>query len=398
MKKEITKRGVLYVGFLCNLQCKFCYYRYMKNKKWRDIDKLKKRASRIRYFYRNGFVDITGGEPTIYPHIFELVKYCQTIGLKPTIITNGIALADKSICERFKQNGINDFLVSIYGLGETADYITGAKNVAEKQRRALENLRELNISFRINVTVHRFTAPQLPGIAEFAAAEGAKVINMIIFNPFLEWKKIINIDFQEKYSIMAPYIKEAVKISEKKGIEINVRYLPFCQLKGLEKNIYNFKQLNYDPHEWDLNTADDHKKINPKDFWYEKEASQRTSIENRLYQKSEKCERCSLSEICDGFHAQYVKKFGFGEEKPYTLSQKIKDPIYFIQSQVKTKDAYQKPNKTIFKYLLLEDKELLSDLIKSIKCLKFIDRKIGQLGLSLKKHWTKLYSILKKIK
>lgn len=33
-------------------------------------------------------IDIQGGEPTIYPHIFELIEYCVSIGLKPTLITN----------------------------------------------------------------------------------------------------------------------------------------------------------------------------------------------------------------------------------------------------------------------------------------------------------------------
>lgn len=399
MKREITKRGVLYVGFRCNARCKFCYYRYLKNKTWRGINELKKQALKIRYFYRNGFLDITGGEPTIYPHIFELLEHCRKIGLKPTLITNGLVLADKDKCREFKKSGLNDFLVSIFGLDETTKHITGVKNIVQKQEKTLENFNELNIPFRINVTVHKFTTPQLLEIANFAVNKGARAVNMIIFNPFYEWQHLVNIEFQERYSQMAFYIEKAIKILEENGREANVRFLPLCQLKGQEKNVYNFRQLSFDPSEWDFNAWDDSQKIRPGKNWYKKEAIQKT-VYDCGYQKSKKCRQCSLNEICDGFHNQYVKRFGFNEEKPYFFKKKIKDPTYFIQNQVKIEYPYQKPDQTMLKYLL-KDRELILDLLKSRKYLRFIDRidrEIGKAGIFFKKRFPRLYFKLKKIK
>ena len=177
-------------------------------------------------------------------------------------------------------------------------------------------------------------------------------------------------------------------------MEANVRYLPLCQLKGFEKNIYNIKQQSYDPYEWDFNSWNDFRKIKPRQSWYDREANRRI-IHELGYRKSEECESCSARQVCDGFHDQYVKRFGFGEEKPYSSKQTIKNPAYFIQNQIRTRELYQKPDKTILKYLFSEDKELLSNLAKSTECIKFADRKIGQLGLFLKKHWPKLYLKLK---
>ena len=59
-----------------------------------SIEKLKKMCHTLRYYYGNTSVDIQGGEPTIYPDILELIRYCKEIGLHPTLITNGWALAD----------------------------------------------------------------------------------------------------------------------------------------------------------------------------------------------------------------------------------------------------------------------------------------------------------------
>lgn len=361
-KIKITERAVLYVGFHCNAKCKFCYYRYMKGKKWRSLDEVKREAKIFRFFYKNKFVDITGGEPTIYPHILELVKYCNEIGLKPTVITNSFILADREICKKFKENGINDFLVSIYGIGDSAEKITEVKDAYNKQLKALDNLVLLQIPFRINVTVHKFTINQLPQIAELAVQKRCKIINMIIFNPFYEWDKFIKIDFQGKYLEMAPYIKSAIRIMEENQGEANVRYIPFCVLKGFEKNIYNFMQLSYDQHEWDFNSWGNNCLMNPKESWYEQEAKRRR-IYDCKYKKSESCKECSLNYICDGFHNQYASRFGYKEMEPYKLYKDIKDTGYFIKNQKKQK--YEEISKLLKKPSII-DKDIL---ILNIKCL-----------------------------
>jgi len=367
----------------------------MKNKKWKPFKELKKEASRMRYFYRNDSVDITGGEPTIYPPILELVRYCSKIGLKPTIITNSFALADMKKCLEFKKAGIEDFLVSIYGLGKSADKTTGVKNTCLKQKKAVQNLNKLKIPIRINVTVHKFTTGQLPDIARFAVKNKAKVMNMIIFNPFYEWSNRKNIRFQERYSNMSVYIKKAIKVLESNGVEANVRFLPLCMLKGYEKNVYGFMQLSYDKNEWDFNSWNNVMKIKPSEKWYKKFALKERIIINH-YRKSEKCRKCSVNYICDGFHNQYVKSFGFGEENPY-LGTKIINPKFFISEQKKLNSKYKEPDIEIINYLL-EDKQLIFNFLGARKFFLFIDKNIGRLGMAIRKYNPDLYFKLKKLK
>ena len=83
----MTGRGVIYIGYKCNLRCKFCYYEHEDAKKWQPIEDAKKAAHLYRNHYGLCAVDITGGEPTIYPNIHELLEYCNKIGLSPTCIT-----------------------------------------------------------------------------------------------------------------------------------------------------------------------------------------------------------------------------------------------------------------------------------------------------------------------
>lgn len=336
-KRTITKRSVLWVGHKCDIECIFCYDRYMKNRDWLDFegkDGAKEKITKFYGIYGNKFIDFMGGEPTLYPHIYKAVEYAARIGLEPTCITHGLHLSDKKRVMRFKDSGIHDFLISIHGIDELNDTILGVRKsgASIKQRQALENLREMNIPFRFNVTLIDLNKTQLSDIAHLARHYGASIINWIMFNPYFDWENRGKIDFQGKYSDIAYYLKMAINICTENGIESNVRYIPLCQMIGYEKYVYNGYQLPYDHHEWDYNSWYDENVKNPTMNWYKEFSSiQRTRYN---YQYSSICNKCAAKNICDGFHKQYIISYGFGEAHPYD-GHIIEDPIFFIQNQLK---------------------------------------------------------------
>ena len=142
---QTTKRGVLYVGHQCNLNCRFCYYKHLPvdKRKWFGLAQCLKQAQQLRIWYGNQFVDITGGEPTIYPYITELVSHCRSIGLRTSLITNAQALADMELCVDLKKAGAHDFLVSIQGVDDVYDDMVGVPGAASQQLKALSKLRRL---------------------------------------------------------------------------------------------------------------------------------------------------------------------------------------------------------------------------------------------------------------
>ncbi len=130
MRTIVTRRrGVLWIGQTCNLRCHFCYFldKIMdKNHPEHDffeLDKLKAMCKTLVDVYGNNSVDIQGGEPTIYRHITDLIRYCNEIGLKPTLITNGQVLANPDRCKQLKDAGVYDLLISVHGLGQRYDKI-----------------------------------------------------------------------------------------------------------------------------------------------------------------------------------------------------------------------------------------------------------------------------------
>jgi len=73
----------------CNANCPFCYVRNKETSSL-DIDKLKHFIEVVNPLS----IDISGGEPTLWPHTTELINWCVDRDIKVGLITNGIKLND----------------------------------------------------------------------------------------------------------------------------------------------------------------------------------------------------------------------------------------------------------------------------------------------------------------
>jgi len=78
-EKLLTRRGVMWLGQTCNIRCHFCYFLDRINDKehpehaFMDLDKAKAICHDLRYKYGNTSIDIQGGEPLIWHHIYDLI-------------------------------------------------------------------------------------------------------------------------------------------------------------------------------------------------------------------------------------------------------------------------------------------------------------------------------------
>lgn len=320
MKTEITKRGVIMVTPVCQLKCRFCYYAFMdgSQRKHPSIDMLKKWAYTLRNDFKLEAVDLTGqGEPTTHPNIRELVDYCNQIGLKPAIITNG----------QISKNFIDldtDWLVSIHDIGEHYEYLTQVKNSWSRMKEFLEELKSHNKSFRVNTVVSKHNLSRLKQIVDTGLEHGARIQNFIIFNPHegTAWANKTNIEFQAKYSEIEKPLKEAIDYAMSKGLWCNVRYIPLCMMKGYEHHVCNFHQWIYDPYEWDEASG------NNINLETEQEYIDFIKMKCRANHFKKECERCMNKDICDGIYPQYIREFGDEEFVPKE-GEAVKDPMYY---------------------------------------------------------------------
>jgi MoaA/NifB/PqqE/SkfB family radical SAM enzyme len=398
-KRTLNRRGVLWLGQTCNLRCYFCYFLNRiddashPEHPFMTLEKAKDIYHTLRYTYGNTAIDIQGGEPTIHPDILEMIRYCDEIGLYPTLITNGLVLAKKEKLQEFKDAGIRDFLVSLHGIGDIHDEVVCRKGAYVKIIQAIENMRDLDVAFRFNCTMSSPVIDLLPEIARKAVEYGANGVNFIAFNPFEDQETGIRThENVAKYADIKPKLSEAMDILDEAGIECNVRYLPLCVVdEKYRKNFYNFQQLPYDHHEWDYSSWNwtglqpqrmkseklvpafligpfarefqyrypgvtrryyEHPVIGKiglgvqhilariahtflgKDLFYHQEGAIRAN-HDAGYEHVSACNDCSLKSVCDGFHCDYTDLFGSDEAQAIKLGTSITDPRHYIKDQVK---------------------------------------------------------------
>ena len=102
----------------CNLRCNFCYAKkteYMEtaNLEYENLQKIIDFCDDAKV----KFIVFTGGEPTLYPYLFDILQYIKSKKNKmlPTIATNGIRLEDLQYCELLIENGIGYIDISLKG-------------------------------------------------------------------------------------------------------------------------------------------------------------------------------------------------------------------------------------------------------------------------------------------
>src|SRR5262249_17832690 len=95
----------------------------------------------------------------------------------------------------------------------------------------------------------------VPQVATLAVRTGARVVGFMAFAPWADQRHVgvRTANNVPRHSEVRQPLIEALDILEQAGVEANVRFFPLCLLPERQrKSVYNFAQLQYDHHEWDM--------------------------------------------------------------------------------------------------------------------------------------------------
>lgn len=341
-----TKRGWLFMGRHggpCDKACKMCYYAFQDKLTFYSLDTLLSIANLFRHHYRLEACDISGGEATIYgpkkdgrrPQLEALVAHCAHIGLKPTIITHG-QNNTAELTAGVEGAGLEDWLISLHGMqaGHESTVVDHQGKGDGGFRRLVDGLRHCRRPVRFNFTAQNFNYRELPELARWLVEHQAPTTwNIIRFNPFFAWHERPEIDFQEKQSVMAPYVGEAVAIAEAAGWEVNCRYFEPCVAAphGFAKNCVGFYQTQYDAWEWSLSATNRTPAALAAQVggWHAANLLHCDQIADM--RANEKCGQCRFYKtVCEGPPDQYQDRYGVEEFTP-SIGEPVTDPTYFAR-------------------------------------------------------------------
>lgn len=178
------------VGYGCNLNCVHCSSMKLNKENLKPLS-LAEYKRLAEDFKRMGIVqiDFTGGEPTIYPHLEELVAIFNPASTYVSISTNGIGPLTREKLLRYRKAGVDSLMVSV-------DSIDPDEHDAFRQKRGAlsETLgtvglaKKLGFSVFVCIVIHHrnLYSKKLDALLAFTRKNGI-IINFALAVPAGNW-------------------------------------------------------------------------------------------------------------------------------------------------------------------------------------------------------------------
>ena len=157
---EITTR--------CNMKCPICYANADTKGKDVPAEDIYKMLEKMAKEDEKTHLILIGGEPTIHPKFFDILKKVDELGLmyRTFVATNGITLANEDFCRKVYDAGVRKFYLGFDGTDpEACKKIRGDLRAYEGVRKALENIRKCGkawiiLSFTVSKNVNLHNLPE----------------------------------------------------------------------------------------------------------------------------------------------------------------------------------------------------------------------------------------------
>ena len=170
---------ILRVNYRCNQDCTFCFVDTTTadpEHAWliRAIEKARQTRKRVR------IACISGGEPTINPHLPEYVSQLAALGARDlSIQTNAVKLHRPELARELAQCGLTSAFVSLHTHDALlSDLMTGRRGSFDKTVAGILNLMDAGVFVYISHVINAFNYMQLPDFADFVGRvlHGAPIV------------------------------------------------------------------------------------------------------------------------------------------------------------------------------------------------------------------------------
>lgn len=307
---EFNTRYGMNVTKRCNWKCKHCFYIYNEdfNTKWDlTLDEAKAIADREKSKGVNDIVIIGYGEPALWKPLNDFVKYCRSVNIGISIITNGSLKLD--IYKELYDSGLDHLHISVHDYGFEMNGLVGNVKAADSQFRLLTWLRDNRKPFRTNTTVTKHNYMYLHLIADFIQQFNPYHIVLLNFLPHFGHREK-SAELEVSFNRLKPHIEYALECID---CYKTVRYMPLCYIdRKYWKYVTNTIHVPFDFGEWyygDCPTC-------------EQDAIKTATRLNEAVVKDD-CRKCGLFNQCGG-----MNKYLHSELKP--AAWESGDPFYWF--------------------------------------------------------------------
>lgn len=167
--------ALLHLNYNCNLHCEHCRVPLIDKKKGKMPFDLAKNIIDQLAELKVSDVTFTGGEPSLYGNIIELVKYCVIKGISIRLQTN-FANIDSIFLDNYCNSGGHSISVSLDGLEKTHDAIRGKKGLFEKIISLVSKYNQV-ITFQVDFVLSKINYLEIYALIDLLIRIGVKIFS-----------------------------------------------------------------------------------------------------------------------------------------------------------------------------------------------------------------------------
>ena len=172
-KEKIPLNGTFELSPVCNFACRMCYvrktvkeveaqsHRMLTLEQWISLAEQARKEGML-------YLLLTGGEPLLWPHFWELYEALYKMGFLIGINTNG-SMIDEKLIERWKEHPPYRVNVTLYGAtDDTYEKLCDVKKVCSKVKNAICAMAAEGITVKLNCSLTPYNARDLEEMIQFA--------------------------------------------------------------------------------------------------------------------------------------------------------------------------------------------------------------------------------------
>lgn len=290
-----SRLGIIY---RCNQICTFCELADMDTEvepaRVREaIDKSRARGSRR--------LIVTGGEPTLSPHLVDHLRYARDRGFEEIELqTNAVLLDRPGFAEALRDAGLTSAQVSMHGAdAEVSDKLTAAPGTHRRTTAGVERLLEAGLRVLLNHLVFRDNCRGLVSFVDWVDARWARHKERIV----IQFHSPRN-EFADREEALAHVPRYAEYVPELRAAIDRARALGYA-VRDLQDptGVPALCVLGADPHY-----------LGP--LLAQSERPRFHAWESPWLTRVAACERCDVRDACMGVPRTYVTLHGEAEFSP----------------------------------------------------------------------------------
>ena len=168
----------LAITYRCNNNCSHCYNARSRQYPELSLEEWKEVIDRV-WDQRIPHIVFTGGEPTLYPHLAELIAYAESLGVITGLNTNGRKLADPAFVQSLVDAGLDHVQITLESHDPAIhDLMVASKGAWEETVAGVRNVVASPLYIMTNTTLLTHNSPTVRETLQFLGELGVPTVGL----------------------------------------------------------------------------------------------------------------------------------------------------------------------------------------------------------------------------